>query len=149
MILSGPGDSARRRNGFDPAAKAEEPPNKAGVQDAAEVHGSARAQDAAEPHDSAREQASPNPATSAIAARISALAEYVEKRSLDDLASEAGELARRNPALFIAGGAALGYALSCLLAAESAATTSAADSVNARAPDSSRAPFQARRARED
>lgn len=44
--------------------------------------------------------------------RISTLAEYIETHSLDELTQEARRLARSNPALMIAGGVALGFALS-------------------------------------
>lgn len=51
-------------------------------------------------------------ATSALAGRLSDLATQLEQRSLDELTRDASELARRNPGLFVAGGLAVGVALS-------------------------------------
>lgn len=50
--------------------------------------------------------------TGMLAGQLSQLAEQLERRSLDDLSQEAMRLARRNPGLFLAGGVALGIALS-------------------------------------
>jgi len=51
-------------------------------------------------------------ATSMLAGRLSGLATQLETRSLDELTRDARELARRNPGLFVAGGVAIGLALS-------------------------------------
>lgn len=50
-------------------------------------------------------------AMSVLARNLSELADGIEHRSLDDLSREARRLARENPALFIAGGVAIGVAL--------------------------------------
>jgi hypothetical protein len=47
-----------------------------------------------------------------LSSKLSGLARALESRSLDDLAREARTLARDNPGMFIAGGVALGMALS-------------------------------------
>jgi hypothetical protein len=47
-----------------------------------------------------------------VAGQLSSLAHALESRSLDELAGEARSLAQRNPGLFLAGGVALGIALS-------------------------------------
>jgi hypothetical protein len=57
----------------------------------------------------------------ATSARISTLARYVETRTLDELTREAGQMARNNPALMIAGGVVLGLALSRFFKGSSAA----------------------------
>ena len=49
---------------------------------------------------------------SMLSGKLSGLARSLESRSLDDLARDARELARRNPGMFVAGGVALGVALS-------------------------------------
>lgn len=51
-------------------------------------------------------------ATSMLAGKLSQLASDLENRSIDELGREARELARRNPGLFVAGGLAIGIALS-------------------------------------
>lgn len=51
-------------------------------------------------------------ATQTLASKLSELAGQLERRSIDDLAQEAIRLARQNPGLFVAGGVALGLALS-------------------------------------
>jgi hypothetical protein len=51
--------------------------------------------------------------------RLSRLADYLEDRSTDDLMREARRLARDNPTMFIAGGLALGIALSRFFKASS------------------------------
>jgi hypothetical protein len=47
-----------------------------------------------------------------LSSKLSGLAHALESRSLDDLAREARNLAHNNPAMFVAGGVALGMALS-------------------------------------
>lgn len=51
-------------------------------------------------------------AASYLSGRLSALAEQLESRSLDDLMGQARRLARDNPALFVGGSVAIGFALS-------------------------------------
>ena len=51
-------------------------------------------------------------AVSFLADRLGSLGRNIESRSVNDLARDAQALARRNPALFIAGGVAIGIALS-------------------------------------
>lgn len=58
-------------------------------------------------------------ATQMLAGRLSELAGQLENRSLDDLAQQAIGLARRNPGVFVAGGVALGVALSRFFKASS------------------------------
>jgi hypothetical protein len=48
----------------------------------------------------------------ALSGRLHDFAGYLEGRSLNELAQDAQRMARRNPALFVAGGLALGFALS-------------------------------------
>lgn len=52
--------------------------------------------------------------------KISGLADGLHQRSANDLLHDAEDLARRNPALFIGGSIALGFALSRLLKASDA-----------------------------
>lgn len=61
---------------------------------------------------SAEGQESLAAAASAMSSRLSGLADYVESRSIEDLTREARHLARSNPGLLIAGGVALGLAMS-------------------------------------
>ncbi|MFU8817204.1 MAG: hypothetical protein ACNA7W_17795, partial [Pseudomonadales bacterium] len=49
---------------------------------------------------------------SMLSGKLSGLARSLESRSLDELATDARELARSNPGMFVAGGVALGVALS-------------------------------------
>jgi hypothetical protein len=56
-------------------------------------------------------------AAAALSDRLRGLSRYVEDRKLDDLLGDARQLAQRNPGLFIAGGVALGFALSRFLKA--------------------------------
>jgi hypothetical protein len=51
-------------------------------------------------------------ATAALSDKVRSFSEYLEDRSLDQLLGDARQLAQRNPGLFIAGGVALGFALS-------------------------------------
>jgi hypothetical protein len=51
-------------------------------------------------------------ATTMLAGKLSSLASQLEQRSLDDLAQDARRLARNNPGLFVAGGVAIGLAMS-------------------------------------
>lgn len=51
--------------------------------------------------------------------RLSEFAGYLEQRSVNELMSDAGNIAKRNPGLFIAGGVVLGIALSRFLKASS------------------------------
>ena len=48
----------------------------------------------------------------ALSSRLEKFAVYLEERSFNDLARDAQRIAQRNPGLFIAGGLALGFALS-------------------------------------
>lgn len=54
-------------------------------------------------------------ASSVIASQLASLADYVESHTVDELAREAQQLARRNPALLIAGGLVVGFALTRFL----------------------------------
>jgi hypothetical protein len=56
-------------------------------------------------------------AAAALSERVRAFSGYLEDRSLEDLVSDARALAQRNPGLFVAGGVALGFALSRFLKA--------------------------------
>jgi hypothetical protein len=58
-------------------------------------------------------------AAHALSERMRGLSGYLENRGLDDLITDATRLAQRNPALFIAGGVAIGFALSRFLKASS------------------------------
>lgn len=51
-------------------------------------------------------------AAAAMSEKLTGLARYVETRSVDDLMRDAQRLAQRNPGLLLAGGVALGLALS-------------------------------------
>jgi hypothetical protein len=51
-------------------------------------------------------------ATAALADHVRKFSAYLESRKLEDFVRDAQRLAQRNPALFIAGGVALGFALS-------------------------------------
>jgi hypothetical protein len=46
-----------------------------------------------------------------MSAQLAKLAEHVGSKSLDELARDARDLAQRNPGLVIAGGLAIGFAL--------------------------------------
>jgi hypothetical protein len=59
-------------------------------------------------------------AAAALSDRVRTFSTYLEDRSLEDLVGDARRLAQRNPGLFIAGGVALGFALSRFLKASSA-----------------------------
>jgi hypothetical protein len=67
----------------------------------------------------ARGQEGLSQAASAMSRRLSQLADYLEGRSTDELVREARRVARDNPAMFIAGGLALGIALSRFFKASS------------------------------
>lgn len=69
---------------------------------------------------SAEGQESLAQAASALSHRLSNLAGYLENHSLDELTHEARRIARDNPALFIAGGVAVGLALSRFFKASTA-----------------------------
>ena len=58
-------------------------------------------------------------ATSAISSQLAGLAEYFESHTVDEVAREAQRLVRRNPALLIVGGLAVGFALTRFLEAPS------------------------------
>lgn len=60
---------------------------------------------------SAHDQESLARVTSSLAEQLSRFASSLEQRNLDELSREARRLAREHPGLFIAGGAALGFAL--------------------------------------
>lgn len=62
-------------------------------------------------------------AAGALSERVRMLSNYLEDRRLEDLVDDARRLAQRNPGLFIAGGVALGFALSRLLKASATAQT--------------------------
>lgn len=62
-------------------------------------------------------------ATQMLAGKLSDLSGQLQNRSLDDLAQDAISLARRNPGLFVAGGVALGVALSRFFKASSPSST--------------------------
>jgi hypothetical protein len=51
-------------------------------------------------------------ATAALADHVRKFSSYLESRRIEDFVRDAQRLAQRNPALFIAGGVALGFALS-------------------------------------
>jgi hypothetical protein len=51
-------------------------------------------------------------AASALADQVRRFSTYLESRKLEDFVRDAQRLAQRNPGLFIAGGVALGFALS-------------------------------------
>jgi len=68
---------------------------------------------------SSRGQETLSQAAGALSSRLENLASYFETRSLDDLTREARTLAAQNPALFIAGGVAVGFALSRFFKASS------------------------------
>jgi hypothetical protein len=59
-----------------------------------------------------------------LSGQLSGLAHALESRSLDDLVGEARNLAHRNPGLFLAGGVALGIALSRFFKASREQTSS-------------------------
>jgi hypothetical protein len=59
-------------------------------------------------------------AASAMSAKLAKLADYVETHSLDEVTRDARRVARENPALMIAGGVALGLALSRFFKASAA-----------------------------
>jgi hypothetical protein len=54
-------------------------------------------------------------AADALAEQIRKVSSYFENRGLEDVIGDARRLVERNPALFIAGGVAVGFALSRLL----------------------------------
>ncbi len=54
-------------------------------------------------------------AASALSEQIRKVSSYFENRGLEDVIGDARRLVQRNPALFIAGGVAVGFALSRLL----------------------------------
>jgi hypothetical protein len=62
-------------------------------------------------------------AAAALSDRVRSLSSYLEDRKLEDLIGDARTLAQRNPALFIAGGVALGFALSRFLKASASGTS--------------------------
>jgi hypothetical protein len=62
-----------------------------------------------------------------LSSRLSGLAHSLERRSLDELARDARQLAQRNPGLFVAGGVALGIALSRFFKASAPQRPSSAD----------------------
>lgn len=62
-------------------------------------------------------------AVGAVSHRLQEFAAYLEGRSLDALVRDAQRLAQRNPALVVAGGLALGFALSRFLKASAPAQT--------------------------
>jgi hypothetical protein len=64
--------------------------------------------------DSAQEKLSQ--ATSALSEQIRKVSWYFENRGLEGVVGDARRLVQRNPGLFIAGGVAVGFALSRLLA---------------------------------
>jgi hypothetical protein len=59
-------------------------------------------------------------AASALSERVRNFSHYLEDRKLEDLVGDARRLAQRNPGVFIAGGMALGFALSRFLRANAA-----------------------------
>jgi hypothetical protein len=61
-------------------------------------------------------------ATAALADQVRRFSAYLESRRLEDFVRDAQRLAQRNPALFIAGGVALGFALSRFFKAASSDT---------------------------
>jgi hypothetical protein len=64
-------------------------------------------------------------ATAALSDRVRTLSKYLEDRRLEDLIGDARQLARSNPTLFVAGGVALGFALSRFLKASAAQESTA------------------------
>jgi hypothetical protein len=56
-------------------------------------------------------------AAAALSDRVRTFSSYLENRRLEDLLGDARRLAQRNPGLFMAGGVALGFALSRFLKA--------------------------------
>ncbi|HEX5046727.1 MAG TPA: hypothetical protein VFX89_06360 [Gammaproteobacteria bacterium] len=62
-------------------------------------------------------------ATAALADQARRFSSYLESRRLEDFVRDAQRLAQRNPALFIAGGVALGFALSRFFKAGSSGTS--------------------------
>jgi hypothetical protein len=54
-------------------------------------------------------------AANALSEQIRKVSSYFENRGIDDVIGDARRLVERNPALFIAGGVAVGFALSRLL----------------------------------
>lgn len=87
---------------------------------AAKVRDTSQALDETASSLSAQGQESLAQAAAAMSKRLSHLAGRLEGSSLDDLTREAQALARDNPAMFMAGGAALGFALSRFFKASSA-----------------------------
>src|SRR5690606_36435224 len=65
---------------------------------------------------------------SQFSSNVSALAARLRDGNLDELISDTRELARRNPGLFLAGGVALGFALSRFLKASANAIPASGDS---------------------
>jgi hypothetical protein len=108
------------REGVEAARQQAESKLSEGKQSTAEAATSAsRALDDTAASFSAQGQESLAQAARALSQRLSGLSGYLEHRSIDDLTREARELARRNPALFIAGGVALGLTLSRFFKASS------------------------------
>lgn len=123
----GPGDtrgeSRAKRAGKEGAAAARETAQSRideGKRTAASVAGDASdALDETAASLSARGQDSLAEAATAMSDRLSQLSGYLEGRSTDELMREARRLARDNPAMFVAGGVALGLALSRFFKASS------------------------------
>ncbi len=94
---------------------------------------------------SSRGQETLSQAAAALSSRLENLATYFETRSLDDLTREARTLAAQNPALFIAGGVAVGFALSRFFKASSGTPESHASNGGAHAGTTTRGPTAAPR----
>lgn len=58
-------------------------------------------------------------AANALSERMRSFSGYLENRKLEDLLADARRLAQRNPGMFVAGGMAIGFALSRFLKASS------------------------------
>ena len=59
-------------------------------------------------------------AAAALSDQVRKFSNYLQDRRIEDLVGDARRLAQRNPALFVAGGVALGFALSRFLKASAA-----------------------------
>lgn len=70
-------------------------------------------------------------AVSALGSKLSQLAGDLEHRNVEDLAREAARLAREHPGMFIAGGLALGFALTRFFRASAPEQRTAADATSA------------------
>jgi hypothetical protein len=133
------------------ANERESPPGRSGLSEQIKQDGRQRIEEGkrtaadhidsvAQALDSARERLDQDqPTLAAYAGRMSTgvgnLATRLRDGSLDDLLQDTRDLARRNPVLFIAGGVAIGFALSRFLkASASSGYTSEADYTRAQGP---------------